>query len=362
MARVIGIDPGSLSFDMCGLEDGTLFLEMTISSGEMATSPRLLLDALDAARPLDLVIGPSGYGLPWVRIEDFSEADYFLLALADERELGQVSTVGGLRKLIAGLQQSDLPILFMPGVIHLSTVPVYRKANKIDMGTADKLACVALGLFDFARHHRVAYNQASFIYVELGGAFTAVIAVQNGQVVDGFGGSSGAPGFLAAGAMDGELAYLLGKFPKKVLFSGGVAYAAGQPDLSSVDAAALLGVDPTVGRAWESLFEGVQKCVAAEMAITPTAQEILLSGRLCRNPAILAELTRRLNHFAPVRQISGLAETVKEAAQGAAIIADGLLGGHFADLVETMRLRDARGTVLDQIYVSEADDLRKRYF
>jgi predicted butyrate kinase (DUF1464 family) len=232
--------------------------------------------------------------------------------------------------LIAGLQQSDLPILFMPGVIHLSTVPVYRKANKIDMGTADKLACVALGLFDFARHHRVAYNQASFIYVELGGAFTAVIAVQNGQVVDGFG--------------------------------GGVAYAAGQPDLSSVDAAALLGVDPTVGRAWESLFEGVQKCVAAEMAITPTAQEILLSGRLCRNPAILAELTRRLNHFAPVRQISGLAETVKEAAQGAAIIADGLLGGHFADLVETMRLRDARGTVLDQIYVSEADDLRKRYF
>ena len=35
------------------------------------------------------------------------------------------------------------------------------------------------------------------------------------------------------------------------------------------------------------------------------------------------------------------------AAQGAAILADGLAGGPNADLVASLRLRDASGTVLD---------------
>ena len=63
----------------------------------------------------------------------------------------------------------------------------------------------------------------------------------------------------------------------------------------------------------------------------------------------------------PVRRVAGLARTAKEAAQGAALIADALLGGEFAELVEIMRLREARGTVLDYIHVSEADKLSQKY-
>jgi predicted butyrate kinase (DUF1464 family) len=240
-------------------------------------------------------------------------------------------------------------------------VPEHRKANKIDMGTADKLCCLAVGIFDQARRYHIAYRETSFIFVEVGGAYTAVMAVRGGQVVDGLGGSSGAPGYYSLGAMDGELAYLLGQFPKSVLFSGGVANMTGQPTLSPEEALALSETDPAIGRAWEALFEGVTKCVAAEMTVVPTVREILISGRLCRIPAVREELAERLSRFAPVHRISGIAQTAKEAAQGAALIADGMMGGQFADLVETMRLKEAKGTVLDYLHVSLTDELKQKY-
>lgn len=86
MTRVIGIDPGTVSFDLCGLEDGQVFLDTTISSAEIGTNPQVLTDILKATQPLDLIIGPSGYGLPWISIQDFAEQELFLFILADERE------------------------------------------------------------------------------------------------------------------------------------------------------------------------------------------------------------------------------------------------------------------------------------
>lgn len=361
MSRVIGIDPGTVSFDLCGLEDGRIFLDTTIPSAEIGANPQLLVDVLKAAQPLDLVIGPSGYGLPWVNIEAFGEQELFLFILADERERNQVSVLGGMGEMVAMLKTSGLPVVFMPGVIHLPTVPLHRKANKIDMGTADKLCCLALGIIDQTQRHHIAYNATSFIYVEVGGAYTAVMTVQAGQVVDGLGGSSGGPGYYSLGTMDGELAYLLGTFPKSVLFSGGVANMAGQPALSPEAALELRETVPAAREAWEALFEGVKKSVAAQMAIVPNVREIVLSGRLCRIPAVREELADRLSRYAPVHRISGIAHVAKEAAQGAALIADGMAGGQYAGLVETMRLKEASGTVLDYIHVSQAEELKRKY-
>ena len=361
MTRVIGIDPGTLSFDLLGLEDGNVFLDLTIPSAELAANPQQLADTLSQALPLDLIIGPSGYGLPWIPIQEFSERDLFLFILADARERGRISVLGGMAKIVDSLKASNLPIVFMPGVIHLPTVPAYRKANKIDMGTADKLCCLALGVYDQARQHNISYDATSFVYVEVGGAYTAVMAVQDGQVIDGLGGSVGGPGYYSLGGMDAELAYLLGTFHKDVIFSGGVAFMANQPGAPAEELLALRERDAAAAQAWEALLEGVVKSVAAELTVVPQPREILLSGRLCRTPLIRNELTRRLNHFAPVRYIGSIAQTAKEAAQGAALIADGIAGGQFADLVEVMQLKGARGTVFDHIYVNTASELRQKY-
>ena len=361
MTRAIGIDPGTVSFDVCGLEDGQVFLDTTLPSPEFAANPQALIDLLKSAQPLDLIAAPSGYGLPVVPIEKFGDQERFLFTLVDERERGRIPVLGGMGKMVPLMKTSGLPIVFIPGVIHLSTVPEHRKANKLDMGTADKLCCLALGIYDQSRRYGIAYQETSFILAEVGGAYTAVMAVAGGKVVDGVGGTVGGPGYYSLGSMDGELAYLLGSFHKELLFTGGSAYMSGHPESSPEEFADLAERDERARMAWEALMEGVVKSVAAELAVVPKPREILLSGRLCRTQKIRQELTRRLAAFGPVRRVEGFAQVAKEAAQGAAIIADGLAGGRCREMVDIMEIRGARGTVLDHLYIQGAEALRGKY-
>ncbi len=97
------------------------------------------------------------------------------------------------------------------------------------------------------------------------------------------------------------------------------------------------------------------------MSIVSSPREILISGRLCRTPEISEEVTHRLSCFAPVRRVEGFARVAKEAAQGAALIAEGLAGGMHERMIEIMGLRDAAGTSLDHLYVDGADTLRGKY-
>ncbi len=392
MVRAVGVDPGTVSFDVCGVEGDHLFLDESIPSTDVAQDPQVLVDLLQSAAPVDMIVGPSGYGLPWVSAQDLRSQDVDLMILDQKRDRraaprlrlssaerpsprGQTTIVGGMGRMLRSLKESGLPITFAPAVIHLPTVPGHRKVNRVDMGTADKLCAVALGITDQARHLDIAYEETAFIYVELGGAFTAVIAVEGGRIVDGLGGTSGSLGYLAAGAMDGELAYLLGDFDKGLLCSGGVAHVAGRPDTSPDELVALIQTDDRSRLAWEAFMEGLVKSIAAEMAVVPSPREILLSGRLARIPEVRQELTDRLSplrdsdlrprdsdlRLPPVRRVAGFAQVAKEAAQGAALIAEGLAGGVHARLVEVMDLREAGGTVLDHLYVAGVETLRERY-
>lgn len=361
MTRTIGIDPGTVSFDVCGLDDGTVFLDTTIPSPEFARDPQVLIDLLKTAAPVDLIAAPSGYGLPLTPIADFGAAERFLFTLVDERERSRIPVLGGMGKMIGLMKESGLPFIFLPGVIHLPTVPEHRKANKLDMGTTDKLCCLVLGIYDQARYYGIPYAETSFVYAEVGGAYTAVMAVERGQVVDGLGGTTAGPGYFSLGSMDGELAYLLGTFHKELLFSGGAAFMAGDPTLTPEELAERATHDERAHMALEALIEGVVKSVAAELVVVPQPREILISGRLCRTAPIREELERRLSKFGPVRRVSSLAEVAKEAAQGAALIADGLAGGKLLPLVNNLRIREASGTVLDHLYIQGAAELRQRY-
>lgn len=347
MARVIGIDPGTVSFDLCGLDDGSVFLDRSVPTVELTREPAALARLLQEAAPVELVAGPSGYGLPLTPIDRLRDRDLKLAYLV--RDVGRSQGIGGLRDIVDELRRVGLPVVFTPGVIHLPTVPAYRKANRIDMGTADKVCTAALAIWDQARRHGLDYNETSLILAEIGGAFSAVIAVDGGQIVDGLGGSSGPMGYRALGAMDGELAYLLGRFPKQVIFSGGAAFIAGSPE----DPPDVLGGrgDPAAQAAREALVESLVKAVVAEHSIVPHAREILLAGRLSGLEWLVTRLHDRLSRLAPIRTVEGFATSSSQAAQGAALLAEGLAGGARSELAQALAISQATGTALDYIHV-----------
>jgi predicted butyrate kinase (DUF1464 family) len=118
--------------------------------------------------------------------------------------------------------------------------------------------------------------------------------------------------------------------------------------------------------AWRAILESVVKNVYAMKVSVKEPREILISGRLTRIPGVEEELIRLLSDIAEVRRIGSIegAKKVKEAAQGYAIVADGLAGGRFKALIEWMGIKDSKGTVLDNIYhpkIKLVEDLFKSF-
>ena len=142
MTRAVGIDPGTVSIDVCGMADGQLYLDRSWPTDEALAHPDGFIEFLTQSGPPDLIAGPSGYGLPLLRAAEATEADLRLAFLAAPEEPGGIT---GLRTLAKRLSATGLPVVYLPGVIHLDTVPDHRKINRVDLGTADKL-CQALGL------------------------------------------------------------------------------------------------------------------------------------------------------------------------------------------------------------------------
>src|SRR5438094_24775 len=242
MPRVIGIDPGTVTIDACGLEDGRMFLDRSVPTAEALADPARFVGLLEAAGPVDCIAGPSGYGLPLTRVQEATE-----------------------------------------------------EALRRD--------------------------------------------------------------FLAA---EGEACFLAGSVPKALMFDGGAAAVAGwDGGPGSPDA---LGNLRTAREriAREAFVEGAVKTVRFLRASVPAPREIVLSGRLARVEGVRRGIAQRLEGIAPVRVLDGFAAEAKEGAQGAALIADGLCGGAHRELVATLGIREARGTVLDHLYVISRDQARRR--
>src|SRR5439155_349024 len=277
MLRVIGIDPGTVTIDACGLEDGRMFLDRSVPTAEALADPARFVGLLEAAGPVDCIAGPSGYGLPLTRVQEATEEDLRLAFLAAEGEPGGI---GGLRALARALARSTLPVFFTPGVIHLPSVPAHRKVNRVDMGTAEKVCAAALAIDEQARRTGRSVREVSFVLLELGGAFTAALAVADGQIVDGVGGSAGPLGFRGPGALDGEVAFLAGSVPKSLLFDGGAAAVAGwDGGPGSPDA---LG-NPRTAReriAREAFVEGAVKTVRFLRASVPAPRPRVMATRV----------------------------------------------------------------------------------
>jgi predicted butyrate kinase (DUF1464 family) len=353
MPRVAGVDPGTVSFDLCVLHDGEAVLEQVFESRSLSEDSGPLLQALERHGPFDLIYGPSGYGLPLVAAADVGEQELALMVLVRPDESRADAGVGGLRSLLRALARSGLPIVFGPGVIHLPSVPAHRKFNRIDLGTADKVCAAAYAIVDQARRRQIAVGETTMVLLELGGAFSAALAVADGQIVDGMGGTSGPPGVRAAGALDGELAYLLAPaLTKQTLFTGGAIDPVGA--LETADLASMWS-SPAHADGWAALIEGATKAVRCLLVSVPAPHEIVVSGRLARLSELVAALAASLRDTAPV--VTLIPGRASSAAYGGALLADALAGGPNAALADVLRLRESAGTALDHVRVAGAGSI-----
>jgi predicted butyrate kinase (DUF1464 family) len=336
MHRVAGCDPGTSSLDILALDDNGVVGQVRIEPDELRADPTLPVQWLRETGPFDLIAGPSGYGLPLVRAADCTDAQLDLVSLVRPDERGAAKGVGNFSAVARAFRDSGLPVVFLPGVIHLPTVPAHRKLNKIDLGTPDKLCVAALAL---AQHD----SDEPACVVEFGTAFTAIVVLKGRQIVDGLGGTSGAIGPKSAGAWDGEAAYLLSPLAKADLFRGGVADA---PDRDT-------------GK--QAFRESFIKAVFGLLNVHDF-QDVYYGGRLLQTDSDLVQqaLGELPTSYFRLRYAGDLPGAwVKHAAQGAALVANGLAGGAFAKLVDSLRLREASGTVLDWLTYPRAAEVRR---
>jgi predicted butyrate kinase (DUF1464 family) len=347
--KVIGVDPGTKSFDIFGLKDGEICLDTSIPTDRVLKNPDLLIETISSQEPFDLLIAPSGFGLPIKSVKELTEDEIFELVL---RKSHTQSTMG-LQAVLRKIQTKDWNAVVIPGVKHLPTIPEFRKINKIDMGTADKVCAAVVGIRDMMELHQISCEQTNFIMLEIGSGFSAVLAIENGKIIDGIGGSN-ILGFQTCGALDGELAYLMGTITKKKIYQGGVASIIGFEKLGVDEILLLAQRDLKTQKALDAFIDSLTKAVFAissSFKKDTHIQAILISGRLAYEKIIQEELNRRLEKIGQVRIMKSYAAVAKRAAQGATFIAEGFLSGKYSAIIENLELKHARGHVLDEIYV-----------
>jgi predicted butyrate kinase (DUF1464 family) len=330
MVIAAGIDAGTETYEVFAIDGGDECFKYEVETSKVKENPELIFDAILKTNA-EIIAGLSGYGSPVKRFSELTDRDIFLLTLNREKEAAV-----GLRSLIELAIRKNLNIYTIPGVIHLTTVPNWRKINRIDMGTSDKLCSIALALNQLSEEE--SYEKQDFVLVEAGYGFNAFIAVKGGKVVDGIGGTSGFPSYLSIGSIDAELAYLLSDFPKSMIFSGGI-----KSYLES-KGKKIEKMDEMPEEAVEWVIEFIMKGIRSVEVSIRNRGRIITSGRFFSIPEF-KKIFEEVTEGYEIIELKGS----KQSAEGAAIIADGLAGGEFKELVEHLEIKKARGTALDYI-------------
>jgi predicted butyrate kinase (DUF1464 family) len=186
-----GVDPGSESYAIAFVDElGRLVKYIEIPTDMIIKDSYRLIKYINDLKP-SVVALPSGHGLPFIKSTQINEREIFYMTLADP------NTEGHLRSFLRASMLLNLAYT-IPSVKELNSVPEYRKINVIDMGTADKVAS--------AFFYRTIFD--SFVLIEVGRKFSALIVVIRGKIIDGLGGTF----FGIPGPLDGELAYILHKY------------------------------------------------------------------------------------------------------------------------------------------------------
>ncbi len=376
MVKAVGIDSGTKSMDLFGFDDETdeVIADVSVDRNRITENPAVILELLREIQgkhgKIDAIVGPCGYGIPLKPAKEATDEEIALATFITEADVRRRLKIVGLRELMLLMREAkDLNVYFTPGVVHLPTVPEWRKANRIDLGTADKVFTAALAMVRESEKKRIPYSQTNLIAVEVGFAYTSAMAVKNGQIVDAMAGTAGFPGYLGMGFMDSELAYALANalddFGKLLLFQGGASYIAGVDPISvsPEEFVKLAREDENVRKGYNAMIEAIVKDV---FALLPSAkpESIYISGRFSRIPEFFRDVKGALEgafkdygFSIKVLKLESRARA-KEAAEGSAVIANGIAGGKYRGLVESLKLRESSGSIFDWVKLKERENLR----
>ena len=378
--RTAGVDSGTLSVDVVAVEETEsgvrVIYEEAVPRSKVVENPAALVDILERLveeEGVEAIVMSSGYGVGLKRAVEAEpwEIDVATFIHPWDESLGL--RILGLRAAMRLIRERGLPAWFTPGVVQLPTVPAWRKRNRIDLGTSDKLYSVAAAVWDAVENRGEDPDRLDMVVLEVGYAYTAAIAVKKGRVVDGLGGTAGFQGYMGLGCWDSEVAYLLAwlepGFSKNLLFRGGAAEELQPrdrpPSPEEVAEEAERG-DERARTVLQALAEAAAKDVYALLAVVEP-RAVYVTGRWTRVKSFmdllgekLGLLTRRLG--AELRRVEATG-TAKEAAFGAALLANGLAGGRYRWLPERLGLHGTRDTTpLDYVELAGAGLRAKQYF
>ena len=127
MARVLGTDSGTKSYDIFGFDDETeeIFADESIPREEMVRDPSIVLKRLKSlaeAYRVEAIVASSGYGIPLKTAKEATDEEIALATFISERDALKGHRILGLRKLLKMLKED--PYLneityFTPGVVQL---------------------------------------------------------------------------------------------------------------------------------------------------------------------------------------------------------------------------------------------------
>lgn len=343
--KVIGFDPGSLNWKACVLDDDGVIASERLLTKTVSTNPTMIGDMILRHRDgLDAIAAPSGHGLPLTTLDRVDERDLRLMTLKEPGE-----SIVGLEKVIEVLrgtqEELKIPCYVLPAVKHLRTVPRWRKLNRIDLGTSDKLCSAAFALQTQAERSDLPYDEVSFLLIEVGSAFVSVISVDRGTIVDGIGGTGAGFGTKATGCMDAELTHVLRFGSKADVYTGGLVDVAGLPlDILEREVSRELEERPLI--ALERFLESLCSDAAAIACRTGVGSCILSS---VLGPGLNDIITSRLENYG--MEILPPVDGAKSAATGAAYLVNGLIQGRYRRLLESLDIAGSAGSVLDDIYL-----------
>jgi predicted butyrate kinase (DUF1464 family) len=342
--KSVGIDPGSTSWKFCVLDDEGILDKTKIETQEVSENPASVVDFLENhSEDLDVIAAPSGHGLPLTEIDDVGEDELRKMTLKRDGPgiVGLSTSIGVIRKFCG---QRDIKCYVLPSVKHLSTVPGWRKINRIDLGTSDKVCSAAFTLQKISKDRGLALDDTSFVLIDIGHAFLAMICVEKGRIVDGIGGSMVGFGTVASGAIDAELLHTWDFPDKSSLYSGGLVHASGM-SLEEIECSL---PDELGSRASMALKRFLESFCSDLVAISSRndVDEVVLNSVLGPkfNTLIGGEVSRM------GLEIALTIDDEMPGSVGAAYLANGLVGGRYSSLAEQLGIGSSGGSVMDSVF------------